>query len=525
MNRERVVAAPFRARMKDRRLKPAATCYLLSAVCLLLAACWLYADRGEAFKHLEAWDFEAAEHSIQTEETVWLKGLLAFYQGRYEEAVALLESEANRQGSREYLDFSQFAKTTRERTRLLSPYTTTHFTLYLSEQDSLLREEAFLALEKAYERIGKLLKYFPKEKIRVEIFPTADDFEACSSLTRNEIETSGAIGICKFGKIMLNSPVNLAYGYRWMDALAHEYTHYLIQRLSQGGSPLWLHEGVAKYSETLWRLEKPRFLSPASSNLLLKAAREGMLISFDRMSPSLVKLKTSEEVSLAFAEVAVMVNYLVEKYGATALSLFLRTLGETEDKTLAMRRALNTSPRDLESQLPASIGRLPLAPTAGAILDSFKIKGGLTDDEVEEFVSSQARRYVRLSDRYRQRQKWTLSLYEIEKAEKLEPHNPVILNKKARILLHEKLERQAEEALLKARDSNPNWGPTYALLGEFYIKRKEFENARKSFEEYIQLNPFNPNVRLGLAQAYEALGEKAKSEREMIIYATLMGGR
>ena len=88
----------------------------------------------------------------------------------------------------------------------------------------------------------------------MEIFPTTATFYPASSLSTRDIEVSGAIGICKFNKIMLLSPRNLARGYRWTDALSHEYIHYILVHLSGNRAPIWLHEGIAKYFEDVWRL-------------------------------------------------------------------------------------------------------------------------------------------------------------------------------------------------------------------------------------------------------------------------------
>jgi hypothetical protein len=37
------------------------------------------------------------------------------------------------------------------------------------------------------------------------------------------------------------------HGYRWLDAISHEYMHYLIVKLTANKAPIWFHEGLAKY--------------------------------------------------------------------------------------------------------------------------------------------------------------------------------------------------------------------------------------------------------------------------------------
>ena len=86
-------------------------------------------------------------------------------------------------------------------------------------------------MEKSYEAIGAELGYFPKEKVRVEVAPDATSFNAISTLSLRDIEETGAVGICKFNKLMIISPRALSFGYRWVDSLSHEYLHYVDRRL------------------------------------------------------------------------------------------------------------------------------------------------------------------------------------------------------------------------------------------------------------------------------------------------------
>ncbi len=54
----------------------------------------------------------------------------------------------------------------------------------------------------------------------------------------------------------------------------------------------------------------------------------------------------------------------------------------------------------------------------------------------------------------------------------------------------------------------------YTLLGQVYLKLKEFTKAKEAFEESIQINPFNPEIHVGLANAYAMLGDTVGSAKE-----------
>ena len=68
---------------------------------------------------------------------------------------------------------------------------------------------------------------------------------------------------------------------------------------------------------------------------------------------------------------------------------------------------------------------------------------------------------------------------------------------------------------------NPDHPTPYAQLGRVYLKQNELIKAQAAFEESIQINPFNPEVHIGLADAYAKLGEHRRSEQEKNIAQNL----
>ena len=66
----------------------------------------------------------------------------------------------------------------------------------------------------------------------------------------------------------------------------------------------------------------------------------------------------------------------------------------------------------------------------------------------------------------------------------------------------------------RARDLSPDHPTTHTTLGQTYLKLRDFKEARESFLESIQINPFNPEVHQGLATAYEMLGDQASALKE-----------
>ena len=96
------------------------------------------------------------------------------------------------------------------------------------------------ALERAYNRVGTDLSYYPSVRVPVILY-TKKDYR---SLTASP-EWSGGL---YDGKIRL--PIGGAAHMTPMlrGVLFHEYTHVVVRELTKGNCPSWLNEGLAEYS-------------------------------------------------------------------------------------------------------------------------------------------------------------------------------------------------------------------------------------------------------------------------------------
>src|SRR5262245_65344737 len=121
-------------------------------------------------------------------------GRVKFYQGRYPEALKSLEQalaidskDQRRQG------WKLLIQQTQDVIKNLKRFESPHFVLLLDEKrDGILASSYTLeTLEKSYEAIGAELGYYPKEKVRVEIAPDANSFNAILTLSLRNIEQNG----------------------------------------------------------------------------------------------------------------------------------------------------------------------------------------------------------------------------------------------------------------------------------------------------------------------------------------------
>lgn len=397
----------------------------------------------------------------------------------------------------------------------LKPTESSNFILYIPEDHRFLADYALPTLEEVASHMEKGFKFKPKGKIRIEIYPTKEDFSFASTLSSETLKRSGAIGICKFHRLMILSPRALPLGYRWLDSLSHEYIHLLVNELSWTHAELWLHEGTAKYFDTSYRISPPAYLIPDQKTKLLDALRENKLIEFKRMSPSLVYLKDQDEVSLAFSQVSYALGNRIEEKGTKPFVDFLRELRRTPFK-VAFASVYGMTPEEFEVYWQSKLAKENWEKTRGALSDEVRFE---RVDE-ESLIGADTQGKVRLGDRMRMKGYFKAALIEYDKALKEEPDNAVILLKTARTHLVLQDSESAIQKLKKAIHSNPNYGTSYIELA----KLVKAEEAVPLLLDANSINPFDPEIHFLLGKAYEELGEVEKAKREGDIYDGLKGG-
>src|SRR6266540_2934365 len=132
----------------------------------------------------------------------------------------------------------------------------------------------------------------------------------------------------------------------------HELTHVLVGHFTfscLGGVPQWLNEGLAVYSE-----------GPLDSQFqepLDQAVKENTLLSVRSISGSFSEV--SNKADLSCAESYSIVNYLIETYGQSKMTVLLAAFrdGATTDQALMQTYGFNID--GLEDQWRAALGAQP----------------------------------------------------------------------------------------------------------------------------------------------------------------------
>jgi len=451
-------------------------------------------------------------------------GRVKFYQGRYQEALKSLDQalaidskDQRRQG------WKLLTQQTQDVVKTLKRFESPHFVLFLDEKrDGILASYTLETLEKSYDAIGAELGYYPKEKVRVELAPDASAFNAISTLSLRDIEETGAVGICKFNKLMIISPRALSFGYRWVDSLSHEYVHYAIVALSNNEAPIWLHEGMARFYETRWRKAVPPkdaaedYLTPANQTLLVQALEKNQLVGFKNMEPSLIRLETPEQVQLAYAEAASAVDFINQSKGRAGIRELLSTLQEKPTPE-AIEKVFGMSFDVFESRWKNFLKSKGLKEIEGSRVRKLRVKKDQREDEeaveLKEIQSAVARQRTYLGDQILGKGRPEAAAREYQRALQASPHSPIILSKLGRVLIQMNRFDEALAPLKKALDVDPDNANSYVQLGRVYHATKNYPDGQSVLEEAVQINPFNPVIYRLLADIYGARGDQDKAKQ------------
>jgi tetratricopeptide (TPR) repeat protein len=319
--------------------------------------------------------------------------------------------------------------------------------------------------------------------LRIELVRDLFSLAALSGLPLAAAETTGTVGVARYGRVILVSPRATGLGYPWEDTLAHELTHLAVGRASRDRAPLWLQEGLAKLCEFGWRPPRP-FDERRDDDAAARAALgSGQWVDLDQLGPSIALMPTPDRAMAAYAEVASFVDYWLGKSGKPALRLLLMDLRGTGDAGAdeALRsvsgRALPVWQAEWQRHLVSEPGvKQPRAEWA------------------QPFPRAQASgvaRSVRLGDLLFQRGHYAAAAAELRTAWERAPREASIRWRLSRALLAAGRRDEAVERLGRVEDiAGPHAG-WYALSGRFSAEAGDGPQADGRFGVAIALDPLS----------------------------------
>ena len=451
------------------------------------------------------------------------QGVLAFHEHRYDESVVLLEKAAASGLGRDWL---ALAKGARDVTRKHLRAESENFVVsHPKGKEEVLVPYLLEALEAQRAALVQDFGSVPPGKVLIEVVEDTRQLASLSTLTEKEIKNTGTIAICKFDKMMLTSPKALLHGYDWLDTASHEYVHFVVTRLTRNETPIWLHEGIARWYESRWRGPGGDILSPWSAAMLRDAARSGKLVTFAQMHPSMAKLPSQEAAALAFAEVAVAIEVMQARGGPGAVRRVLEGVARGDPAEEAVAAALSVPFATFEKDWRRWMLERPLPAGGEREMRKLRFQGDPGPySEWSEIADEKARGHARLGEIFRERGRWEPARQQYARAAKRGgAASPTLAGRYALASLMTGHAAEAERVLAEALRAHPEAGTLHVQMGRVRLSRDDWAGARESFLLANRTDPFDPEIHAGLARAAEGLGDASTASREKRFAAILTG--
>jgi tetratricopeptide (TPR) repeat protein len=237
------------------------------------------------------------------------------------------------------------------------------------------------------------------------------------------------------------------------------------------------------------------------------------------MEPSLIRLETPEEVQLAYAQAASAIEFITLKAGHDGLKRIMDRMVQTKAAGAgeSIKEVLGLEFPAFEEQWTAFLSSKELRPLHGTSLPHYRVREGEMDGErmdLEEIKSLVARNRAHLGDRLKARGRMGAAVLEYQRAlSETRDAVPVMYRLSGALILLDR-DEEALNILKRALELAPDHPTPYVQLGRIYLKMKDYHQAKWAFEVSLQINPFNPEIHIGLYKAYRMLGDEVAAARE-----------
>ena len=343
----------------------------------------------------------------------------------------------------------------------------------------------------------------------VEIFADQKDFAV---RTFGLPDIPGFLGVC-FGRVVTaNGPAAVGgHPVNWESVLWHEFCHVVTLQLTKNKMPRWLSEGISVYEETQADPSRGMAMSPRYRAMILGED----LVPVGGLSAAFLSPKTPEHLQFAYLESAMVVEFIVGRYGIDHLRGVLRDLRDGAEINTALEK--NVAPlATLEKEFAAHArGKAEqLAPKLDwEKPDADLLKPGAADD-LAAWEKKHPDNYWTLTHRARDaagKQNWAGTKTALQRLVELYPrqkggdaaYRPLVA------ALHQLGETEAERAALTAWAAQDDEATeAYLRLMELARETKDWPTVTRNAERYLAVNPLVAPPWRYLAEAATAAGDQ-----------------
>jgi len=195
------------------------------------------------------------------------------------------------------------------------------FVVRMDRRESHLYGDRVLQLlQKASRVLTEKYKIEIEGPVYVEIFHRQADFAIRTFGTPGG---DGFLGVCFGNVITMNSPA--AQGAKltsWESVLWHEFCHVVTLNKTANKMPRWLSEGISVYEESLANPAWGQSMNPTYRRMILG----GDVTPVSELSSAFLRPPSALHLQFAYFQSAMVVEYLVQRYGLETLHRVLDDL-------------------------------------------------------------------------------------------------------------------------------------------------------------------------------------------------------
>jgi tetratricopeptide (TPR) repeat protein len=450
-----------------------------------------------------------------------------FREGRYDEAIAVLEGLHAAGSEALARETNPYRPTALASRGMVSAVDEGVEVRRAQGVEAVLESEALDVLRRGRSVYDPMFGGGPQHRVLLDIFPTAQRFIQASGLPPEAVRKTGVVALSKWSRLLISSPRALSRGYGWKDTVAHEYIHLVISVQSEDRAPVWLQEGLAKLLETRWRSPENSSLTVHQQSLLARAIKSGEFVPFEKFKHSMAYLDSGDEAALAFAQVATLVQHVLERSGESALPRIMTGIRDGEAAQWVMARAAGYP--DFEALMAGWKTWLSAQPLIADEVASLPVvlDGDADDYAADPLLAADMTRAraARLGDLLLERDRPLAALIEYRKAAGDEgPPSPLMMARETRCLAD--LKRTDEALSLSERGVSlyPEFTLLWVTRARLLAELGQAQGAVSAWSAAHELNPFDREVQQALVDGYSGLGEQEKADHHKRLLTILNTG-
>lgn len=354
--------------------------------------------------------------------------------------------------------------------------------------------------------------------VTLELFPNQQDF-AVRTFGMPGVE--GFLGVC-FGQVITANSPKAGRANNWEATLWHEFCHVVTLNLTQNKMPRWLSEGISVYEELQHNPCWGQHMTPQYRKMILGDD----LVPISKLSSIFLSPPTPQHLQFAYYESALVVEFLVDRFGLDTLKAILGDLGQGREINQTIARHTATMD-EIERDFAAFARQRAQALGAHADWDEPDLEQPDPTDTnslahwLDEHPNS-FKALVWQAHSLMAKEKWEQAKQPLQRMIELYPEQTAQDNAYSLLAqVHRKLGETEEEkqVLNQLATLSADAVTAYARLMEIGMDQQDWQQVLDNGERYLAVNPLVGQIHWCMGQAHETLGQ---ADQAIGAYQTLL---